>query len=552
MRKLLFRTFTFALLCTLLTVGASATMTNDTVKVGIKYSSDALFSANLENSVGSGYSFGYFNKDRSFVRFFDTDETKISVSADKTFYVGDYSGTYYESRPQGSSTPLGGYHVQIDTVYNTCDDAVFLAMQINDAFPAYINGEFCVRVGNYTSAESAQTACNALSGSYDAKVVAPSSTGVTVTRTGSRKILFEFDQSGLYSLGIMPRSTSGEKCSTWFKGYRYYGGFEYQRITGGNINVVNLVNVEDYVKCSIIWEMSNTWPLEALKAQAVCARTYAARQTVHNSSGFDVCTDTHCQVYRGMAQCTDYSNSAVDQTAGDYIRYNGKLIEAVYYSSNGGASEDAKNVWGTETAYLKGKADPYEALLTIPNYEWTTTYTLSQLTWVLQNKGYDIGTIKSVNITEYTPNGNVKAIKFTDTTGDTLTVRNETCRLIFNSQTYGKSAKSMRFTIGGAGEKLYVNEGATIMGVEGCYMLSGSGTASRYTGSSAGAYVITSSGTAPLSDAVSAPQGDTIVLTGTGSGHNVGMSQYGAKAMAESGHTYLDILNFYYTGVVIG
>ena len=82
-------------------------------------------------------------------------------------------------------------------------------------------------------------------------------------------------------------------------------------------------------------------------------------------------------------------------------------IEAVYFSSDGGATEDAKNVWGGDLAYLKGKEDPYEALVTIPGYRYTTTYTKDQLTWVLQNSGYSIGTVEKVYVSDYTAMGNV-------------------------------------------------------------------------------------------------------------------------------------------------
>lgn len=103
---------------------------------------------------------------------------------------------------------------------------------------------------------------------------------------------------------------------TWFRGYRYYGGFEYQRVSGGNINVINVVDLEDYVKCVIPWEMSKDWPVEALKAQAVCARTYAVCQTKHRAQGFDICATTHCQVYQGTAASGANSDAAVDQTTG--------------------------------------------------------------------------------------------------------------------------------------------------------------------------------------------------------------------------------------------
>ena len=104
---------------------------------------------------------------------------------------------------------------------------------------------------------------------------------------------------------------------TWFKGYKWHGGFEYRRVTGGNINVINVVNIDDYVKGVLPYEMSPSWPLEALKAQAVCARTYALLQTKHYKSyQFDVCNTTDCQVYYGTNKASSLSNQAVDETKG--------------------------------------------------------------------------------------------------------------------------------------------------------------------------------------------------------------------------------------------
>ena len=97
-----------------------------------------------------------------------------------------------------------------------------------------------------------------------------------------------------------------------------------------------------------------------------------------------------------------------------------------------------------------GKQDPYEARTTIPNYNWTVTYTADELTWILEQKGYSIGTVKNVYVAEFTPMGNVSKVTF-EGSRDSVTVKGETCRTIFYSSTYNKSVKSQRFTINGAG-----------------------------------------------------------------------------------------------------
>ena len=302
--------------------------------------------------------------------------------------------------------------------------------------------------------------------------------------------------------------------------------------------------------------MSGSWPLEALKAQAVCARTYACYTTKHLASyGFDVCNTTDCQVYNGLNTATDLSNQAVEETAGECLWYDGRLVEAVYHSSDGGATEDAAYVWGSDVGYLKGKKDPYEAMTTIPNYTYTVTYTPAQLTWVLQNSGYSIGTVRDVYISEYTPLGHVYKVTFVDSSGKALTVKGDSARMAFYSTTYSKNVRSLNFTISGGsgGSGSYYINGASNQrsSLEGASVISGSGTVSALSGN---LYAISGSGTtrALTGGSSAAASGDTFVITGTGNGHHVGMSQYGAKAMAEQGYDYQDILEFYYTDITIG
>ena len=317
-------------------------------------------------------------------------------------------------------------------------------------------------------------------------------------------------------------------------------------MSGGNINVINVVDLEDYVKCVIPWEMSKDWPVEALKAQAVCARTYAVCQTKHRAQGFDICATTHCQVYQGTAASGANSDAAVDQTAGEFLYYSGRLVqEAVYYSSNGGASEDSLNVWGNDVGYLKGKIDPYEGKIAsiIPRYNWSTTFTASELTSLLNNRGYGIGTVKNAYVSAYTDTGNVYSVTFTGTSGS-KTVSREACRTLLN-------LRSQRFTIGGGtGENIYsVNDTGESVALGSMSAIDSSGKSSALSGN---VYVITSSGTSQLEQRTTTSSGSgSFVISGSGYGHNVGMSQWGAYSMANLGYSYRDILQFYYTDVSI-
>lgn len=491
----------------------------DMLRVGLKYGSEAMSAANLQNySAFGGYALGYFDAGGDFEELGELPRSyeKITVTTDET------------------------YHAQLPDAFYDYDDAARAAVEYSDGFAAYEGGAFYVRVGSYGSLHEAESAAYRLGG----EAVGGSRTGVTVVESESREVLFEFDCGGDESLGILPIETR-EKTVMWFRGYRYYGGFEYQRARGGNINVINVVDMEDYVKGVVPWEMNKDWPVEALKAQAVCARTYAACQSKHRSQGFDICATTHCQVYQGTAQSSANSDAAVEQTAGEYLYYDGRLVqEAVYCSSNGGASEDSLNIWGSDVGYLKGKIDPYEGKIAsiIPRYNWSTTYSISELTSLLNSRGYGIGTVRDAYVSAYTDTGNVYSVTFVGTNGS-KTVSREACRTLLN-------LRSQRFSIngGGSGNAYRVNDTGEGVALNAASAIDGSGRSSALSGN---VYVITASGTSQLEQRTTASNTGGFVISGSGYGHHVGMSQWGAYSMADLGYSYRDILQFYYTDTTI-
>ena len=446
----------------------------------------------------------------------------------------------------------------------------------------WVDGDYQVRAGSYTSESAAQSAAS----SYGGTVAGTSSYGVNVTRTGSAEILFQFDGGADLALGVMPDVTGADAVRTWFKGYRYYGGFRYERISGGNLTVVNIVDLETYIKGVIPYEMSNSWPLEALKVQAVCARSYAyvnIQSNKHTSYHFDVCNSTDCQVYYGAGansssyQANDRTDQAVDETAGEYAWYNGQVIEALYSSSHGGASESVYNVWGSSLErypYLCGVSDPYEADMASKNSysSWTVSYSSSELAQRLQNYGYNTSSgIASLTLT-YSDLGNVIQVRVNYNNGESNTIK--------PSSTYGIRTSfgvhSIRFTVNGQGASsgsssgsaggggIAVN-GSSSLGSQDSYtVISGSGTQSQV--SLDGLYAISGSGSiAPAGDGTSSggsgtgtPSGTQVTVSGSsytfqgsGYGHQLGLSQYGAWAMAERGFTYDEIIEFYYPGTYV-
>ena len=402
---------------TVLAAGSGGEM----VRVGLAYGSGALVNANLENNTGygSGYRMGYFDDDLDFVElaWTDEDETQITMVKTQNTWV---NGTSYSNSDNGGDV-IGCYHVLVESGYRSYEQAAADAQEYRDGFVAWIDGDYQVRAGSYTSRKEAEDAAQSLGGT----VAGTSSYAVNVTRTGTAEILFQFDGGDALALGVMPDVTGADTVRTWFKGYRYYGGFRYERIGGGDLTVVNIVDLETYIKGVVPYEMSSSWPLEALKVQAVCARSYAyinIHSGKHTSYHFDVCNTTDCQAYYGAGtnsssyQATERTDQAVDETAGEYAWYDGQVIEAFYSSSHGGASESVYNVWGTsleQYPYLCGVEDPYEADMASKNSysSWTVSYTSSELVQRLENYGYDASSgIESLTLT-YSDLGNVIQVR---------------------------------------------------------------------------------------------------------------------------------------------
>ena len=251
-----------------------------------------------------------------------------------------------------------------------------------------------------------------------------------VSDTDSGSVLYT-SAAGADHIAIRPNSTL-----TWFKGYKWYGDFVYRRASNGSITVINYVGVEDYVKGVLPYEIDPDWPAEAQKAQAVCARSFALGTHKHGSD-YDLCNTTNCQVYLGANRATEASDAAVDATKGETLSYNGSSVIGYFYSSDGGATEDAANVWGGDYAYLKGKTDPYED----PSKDkWSVTLTASEIQQKLNAAGDSIGTVANVQVTKRTA---------TDTSGKSVTISRSSVRTVFG-------LKSIRYTItpvGGSGNK---------------------------------------------------------------------------------------------------
>ncbi len=517
----------------------------ESIRIGLTYGSNACAGANLLNRVGRGYRLGYYDSDLNFVTLATTREKGISVvKTQNVYYFPKLSNDYQGYTDSGtSSIGVGCFHIQLPGSYGTYAEASAAAAGTSGADVAWIEGSYRVRLGAYLDGDSARSALSSL-GVEGAAVVGTSSYAVSVVKTGTANILFQFDGGSGRALGVLPGQDDSERTETWYLGSAYFGGFRFERINGGNLTVVNILGLEDYVNCVISREMSDSWPLEALKAQACCARTYALRLNRHAAHHFDLCSTTDCQAYPGCGGIGANTTQAARETAGMCVWYGDGLAQTVYFSSDGGATENSKNVWVQDLPYLRGKEDPFEAFVAdkIPTYNWSYSFGPSEMQKVTQRLRSDArscGEIVEMFVSAVTPLGNVRAVTFKDVNGKSWTVYGGDARNVLG-------VRSQRFTIYGGGSFFVDGLDNTLNGMSGVSVIGGDGTVQQVDTAGGMPYVITSAGTERLYE-----DSESYTVVGKGWGHNVGMSQWGAYAMAQQGYTYEDILKFYYAGVEI-
>ena len=147
----------------------------------------------------------------------------------------------------------------------------------------------------------------------------------------------------------------------------YRGALEFRPGTFGGINAINAVDVDDYVQGVVPLESPASWPIEALKAQAVAARTYALT-TSKSGAGFDHYPDTRSQVYGGVGAETASTNAATQATAGQLVTYDGAPVATYFFSTSGGRTEDVENsaLGTTPQPWLRSVEDEYDDVSPAP------------------------------------------------------------------------------------------------------------------------------------------------------------------------------------------
>lgn len=547
-------------LCAMLVMVVSSNAAlSDRIRVGIFHGSNALPSANLANEVGSGYQFGYYDSLYQFIPLGYTQTEKITMCKDSNLYLS--GGSFYETPTASSYRLIGAYHLQPAGEYATFEEAKAAAAAYPYGFPAWVGGKYVVRFEFYSTPQNAQADAPKYGDSM--QVVGASTTCYTVVNTASGDILFEFDAGGSACLAVQPDITGAENPKTWFKGYCYNGAFQYNRRNGNDMTVINIVDTDRYVMGVLPYEFVCSGGIESLKAGTVAIRTFANSSSKHQSLGFDVCTTTDCQVYRGVYAGADAQKveTAALATSGQCLYYNGKYIEALFYAANGGATENAENTWGYPYPYLIAQKDPYEESIDFASKSWSYTVTPTQVRAMLQNFGYSCADVVAMDVTQLTQIGNVNQIVITDSTGKTLTFSKDNVRILQNISGITYFSRNFNITPVYDGQQMPVQPAVS----GNVSVFDGTSTTERET-----LFAITANGVSEVSGPVSiitgsgittiygtntneTPSGNIIgwTISGRGFGHNVGLSQWGAYAMAAQGYTYDKILQFYYPGTTL-
>ena len=164
----------------------------------------------------------------------------------------------------------------------------------------------------------------------------------------------------------------------------------------GALNAINAVPLDQYVKGVIPNESPSSWPMAALRAQAIAARSYALTGRV-DGNGFDLYEDTRSQVYDGVASETARTNRAADETRGGVVRYGGEIAQTFFSACSGGHTESVQNVFfGPAVPYLIGVPDPYDHYC--PLHTWTLRFSGAEISSKLS--GYLEGKLKRIAVTK--------------------------------------------------------------------------------------------------------------------------------------------------------
>ena len=367
---------------------------------------------------------------------------------------------------------------------------------------------------------------NRFKGTVHPEVKLFSETGMTVTYDGGEKqykkgktLKLKPDHKWLKKGTVRVKAADGKvaiKSLNRGDGTPSYDGVIELRSTAEGIVIINELPVEDYLCGVVPSEMPSSYELEALKAQAVCARSYAYRQM--EEYGYPeyeahVNDSTDYQVYNNSGQA-ESSSRAVAETAGQTVMYKGKIATTYYYSTSSGKTTTME-AWGTKpsetngylhAAEVKGEDGDYEKEL--PWYRWKVSVKVDVLSDLIGlNTGKDVGKLESIEITKRGPGDVALEMKAVGDQGS-VTIKTE---------------NKIRKALGGSEYKIKRQDGSE---TEGRDLL-------------------------PSAFFTIEKKGGKFVIKGGGFGHGIGMSQTGANEMAKQGKDYKEILTLFYKDISV-
>jgi stage II sporulation protein D len=516
-----------------------------------------------------------FNEQVSFegygeIVLYDDEDELFSLNNSLTLRIDTYySGNYYLSdKSQGI---YGPYHAVLwDEVYSSYEEAYVMAEELieeygREFYPYLIGDGYIIAGGNFTDKSSSENLAGKLNNEgYNAESFNGNFSNILAYNSKNQPVLmYEMDMPVYFSSYNYDEEYEMIKVDN--KAYR--GRITLNIIDDFRLLTINYLELENYLYGVVPNEIPSSWGMEALKAQALAARTYAV-YSIKPRQSYDMADDQNSQVYMGYDYEKASTNRAVDETEGEMIYYDGQLIQAFYHSTSGGSTENSENVWYEELPYLRGVEDKFSDDSGSPYTTWQTTYYKEDIIKNLNLDGNNVDELYGIQIKKVSENNRVVECIFLTDAGE-ISYKKENARLLLG-------LKSSWFSIENGNSFYFITEYLPLIENQEDEIPSRGGILDLITdevietriepeleiGSIVGKHAITGDGEKKLNReklAFISSKGVSVVDTnseqynfeGRGWGHGIGMSQYGAKQMAEEGYSYDKILQHYYTGVTV-
>lgn len=519
------------------------------LRVGLNVTEDA-----YSLSSASGLTYGYYEGSTYTSLETIAKNTAVFIRKDANFYNGTNLPVLYtsESSVPSGKTKYGSYRVQMGGTYASYSAAKTGAASYTTKFarhcyPAYTGTAWSVYTGDFTTAAQASSCITELK-KKDANLaytaVTQKASALVISDTNYKTLLFFDPGSGSRKFTAKPQAASPALLKLGTKQYRGY--LEFRRFSGRDITVINTIGFDEYLYGVLPTEVSAGWKQpEVFKAQAVTARNFAYvnyKSSKHGNYDFNVCSTSCCQNYGGYSVEYPETNAGVTATTGQLLLYNNSPASIYYSASNGGYTEGTENVWSSAMPYYKTLPDQYDP----KNYK-LYTMTAAEASASLKAKGYDVGDLKSIEITKRSASGRVLELVVTGTKGS-KTVTKNTTRGVFGlqNQMYNIRTDTVYTMLEGS------ISNSLLEYLNGTRFTKIFLSLKTFTLESIPAGGISKFNQYYYEKVTINSQSDKLYFDVYGNGHGVGMSQLGALEMARQGKTYKEIMSFYYPGTVVG